>query len=248
MAWSGGKWHNYDHMSRNDATKKTASSPAEDALRSWFQVHPVAELGELRRALGASTRTVFRVLKRVGYHSSFSHAGRYYTLSDIPQFDGRGLWFWEHVGFSSHGTLRSTLVRLVEQSPAGSTHDELQPVVRLRVHDTLRALVAAGQLGRELVEALFVYLSADPKLAKAQLVKRREALAAGAPRPTPLDAARVIDVLLAVIRQPGATAAEIAAGLRGRHLAVSDKQVEELFARYLLGKKTAGSPSTRSKR
>ncbi len=210
---------------------------------------PIAELDDLRRTLGLSTRSVFRVLARAGYLSSFSHAGRYYTLAGIPRFDQQGLWFSGHVGFSQQGTLRSTLVRLVERAPAGSTHDELQAVVRLRVHDTLRSLVGAGLVGREFVEALYVYLARAPATAKAQLAARRALLARQRPSPPlPLDTARVIDVLVAVIRQPRATAAQIAALLSHRGLAVSDEQVETTLAHYSIGKKTARSASKHSRR
>lgn len=241
-------WHNYDYMSRNDARNESASDAAVDALRGWFEIHPVGELDELRQALRLSTRSVFRVLKRADYLSSFSHAGRYYTLAGIPRFDSRGLWFSEHVGFSRHGTLRSTLVHLVERSPAGSSHDELQAIVRLRVHDTLRSLVAASLIGRELVEAIFIYLAADPATAKAQLARRRGALAAGRPLALPLDTARVIDVLVAVIRQPRASASQVAALLRQRGLGVSDAQVEATLDHYGVGKKTARSVSRPSRR
>jgi hypothetical protein len=30
---------------------------------------------------------VFRVLGRIGYHSSYNRAGRYYTIAGIPRFD-----------------------------------------------------------------------------------------------------------------------------------------------------------------
>lgn len=235
-------------MSRKSATRETAGSAAVDVLHKWFRDHPVTQLDDLRRVLRASTRTVFRVLKRAGYHSSFSHAGRYYALATTPRFDDQGLWFCQDVGFSRFGTLRSTLVRLVEQAPAGSTHEDLQRAVHLRVHDTLRSLVSAGLIGRDLVEALFVYLSADRNSAKAQMAKRRELLAVRLPTPPPpLDAARVIEVLLAVIHQPRATADQVAAALRLRGLALSDEQVEATFDHYALGKKTARSPSRRSR-
>jgi hypothetical protein len=236
-------------VSRNHATEATSSDPLVEALQKWFGAHPVAQLDDLRGLLGASTRTVFRALSRAGYCSSFSHAGRYYTLADVPRFDEQGLWFNEHVGFSLHGTLRSTLVHLVEQAPAGSTHEELQATVRLRAHDTLRSLVEARLIGRELVEALFVYLSASPARAGLQLAKRKELLASPlGTSSAPLDVGRLIDVLLAVIHQPAASAAQIALGLRLRGLAVSDEQVETTFGIYALGKKTAPSPSRRSRR
>jgi hypothetical protein len=232
-------------MSLNHA--KPACDTAADALREWFRAHPVAQLDDLCRALHASGRTVFRVLKRVGYRSSFSHAGRYFTLVDVPRFDQRGLWFHEDVGFSREGTLRSTLVRLVVQAPAGATHEELQATVRLRVHDTLRSLAQAGLVVRELVDALFVYLNANPRAARAQRAERRRLFAARSAAPLPpLDPARVIEVLLAVIRQPRATASQVAASLGTRGFAIDEKQVEETFARYELGKKTARSRSRRS--
>ena len=182
--------------------------PAGDAptvLRERFQHHPVAELPELCRALSASGRTVFRVLGRIGYHSSYNHAGRYYTIEGIPRFDEAGLWFHDDIGFSTRGTLRATVEALVQQSASGYTHEELSRLLRIRVHDPLRTLVQAKCLGRERIEALYVYVSARARTARAQLRQRRGSQAtAAAPPPSPsLDAARVIDVLLAVIRAPG---------------------------------------------
>jgi hypothetical protein len=234
--------------SRNHDRKRSGTDlDAADVLRARFKRHPVAQLDELSQALRVSGRTVFRVLERVGYLSSFSHAGRFYTLVGVPTFDEQGLWFHGDVGFSAAGTLRLTLERMVKQAPAGRTHLDLQALVRLRVHDTLRSLVEARRIKRELIEALYVYLDIDAKVAKAQLARRHELLATRAAEP-PLEAARVIEVLLAVIRRPHATAREVAAELRARGLAPTDAQVEAVFTRYELGKKTARSPSRPSPR
>jgi hypothetical protein len=234
--------HKYD--------KRRSPANATEVLRERFQRHPVAGLPELCRALSSSGRTVFRVLGRIGYHSSYNLAGRYYTIEGIPRFDEDGLWFHEDIGFSTRGTLRATVEALVQQSAAGCTHEELSRLLRVRVHDPLRSLVQAGRLGRERVEALYVYVSPSARTARAQLQQRRgsQATAATPPSLPALDAARVIDVLLAVIRAPGARAGDIGTELRQRGLAVSDTQVEELFSRYDLGKKTARSRSRRSPR
>src|SRR5947208_6468017 len=123
------------------------------ALHKLFRTRPVALLSDLRKALQTPSRTtVFRVLSSVGYLASYSHAGRYYTLKRIPQFDPRGLWHYRQIGFSSQRTLRATLVHLVETSPAGQTHEELQDVLLLRVHNTLRLLVRARELQRRLFQ------------------------------------------------------------------------------------------------
>jgi hypothetical protein len=225
------------------------------ALDKLFEHNSVAQLAELRRALGVRSRTtVFFTLKAAGYCTSYSHAGRYYTLARIPCFDAHGLWSHGEVRFSKHGTLRSTVVVQVRHAPAGHTHEELHVILGLRVHDTLRSLVNNGQLGRERVGAVYVYTDTDPERAALQLEQRRRTSTptpvpgAMPTPPPPLDLSRVVDILVALIHGPKDDAATIAARLRLGGLAVTDKQVEAVFGQYGLGKKTARYHSKRSRR
>jgi len=223
------------------------------ALERLFRRKPVVLLDEMSRALDASGRTVYRALDRLGSLTSYSHAGRYYTLRHIPTFDVHGLWFLGDIRFSKHGTLRVTVVVLVCEAPAGRTHEELEVILGLRVHDTLRSLVEAHALGREPVQSVYVYLDPDPERAAAQLEARRRTRPAPTPEPTPsawpaLEAPRVIEVLVAVIHAPRDDARAIAARLRAGGLGVSDAQVDAVFAQYALEKKTAHSRSPRSRR
>ena len=92
--------------------------------------------------------------------------------------------------FSSHGTLRNTVVYLVNKAPAGHTHAELQDRLRLRVYDTLHDLVAAREIACADIERLYLYVSAEQKTAEAQIAARQR-LNAEPPRPGPLpDAGR----------------------------------------------------------
>ena len=220
------------------------------ALDRLFARKPVASLEDLRTALGTESRTtVFRVVSAVGYRTSFSHAGRYYTLERIPKFDAGGLWFYRGIGFSSHGTLRATVVVLVDRSEAGCTHEELQAELKLRLHDTLRNLVEDRLVGRERVEDVYVYVSARPKVARAQIERRRRAVAKIPAAVPALDPARAIDVLVAVIHHPGDDPKAIVTRLAAAGRLVGLEQVEQLFRRYdLPGKKTARSRSRRSPR
>ena len=206
-------------------------------LNQLFRRKRAALLDDLRRALGTTSRTtIFRILKAVGYLSSYTHAGRYYTLHRIPKFDRWGLWAWRGIGFSSHGTLRATSVFLIEQSPAGHTHEELQQRLGLRVHDTLRSLVEDGAISRERFEDVYLYLSADRKKAAVQISARRELhVSLTAQLPDPL---LVIDLLVQVIHHPREDAAAIAGRLRAAGRIVRSDQVEEVFHAYGV-KKTA---------
>jgi len=205
------------------------------ALEQLFQGKHVVLLDDLRNALQTHSRTtIFRVLSSVGYLTSYSHAGRFYTLKDIPKFNDLGLWFWRDVGFSAHGTLRATAVSLVEQAPAGQTHEELQGHLRLRLYDTLRDLVEAKALTRQLWEDVYVYLNTHRGAAAAQWGKRQTLVRYPVePKPIlPLDPARVIDILVDVIHHPKDDIKATARRLNASGLAVRSEQIEAVFANY----------------
>ena len=219
------------------------------ALKNLFQCKRVVLLDDLRSALQTPSRTtIFRVLSSVGYLTSYSHAGRFYTLKDIPKFNDLGIWFYHHIGFSAHGTLRTTAVFLVNQAPAGQTHEDLQGQLRLRLHDTLRDLVQAKALTRQLWQDVYVYLNADREAGAAQWAKR-QTLSRRPIEPTPalpLDPVRVIDVLVGVIHHPKDDAKAITARLSARGRPVALEQVEAIFSSYGL-KKTARPRLRRSR-
>lgn len=217
-----------------------------------LRVRRVADMMMIQAQVGPrSRRSVFRDLKRLGYRTSFTHNGRYYTLEDIPRFDPQGLWFYEDMGFSRSGTLKQTVAELVPQAPEGRTHGELAALLRVRVHNTLLDLVESGALGRRIVEGVgeFVYLSPDPTRADQQIARRVELLherALGALPP----AGTVLAILAETVR---ASRVEVPPELVVRRLAarglrVSREEVERVFEHHNLlgGKKNAAPPPTSS--
>lgn len=117
-------------------------------------------MDDIRTALGTSVKmTVFRKLKTMGYRSSYSHAGKYYTTNDIAQFNETGLWSYNRVHFSIDGTLVKTLYRLVETSPQGYFASELQDLLKVRIHDPLFKLYLQKKIRRHQIGSAFLYLS-----------------------------------------------------------------------------------------
>ena len=151
------------------------------------------------------------------------------------------LWHYRQIGFSSQRTLRATLVHLVETSPAGQTHEELQEVLLLRVHNTLRLLVRARELQRKLFQDVYVYLSAKPKPASRQWAERQKL--APPPAPKELHLARVIDVLVDLLHHPEDDARAVCQRLRAGGHPVTPEQIETIWAHYHLKK----TPHVRSR-
>lgn len=218
------------------------------ALEELYRTKRVAPLDDLREALHTQSRTtIFRVLSAAGYRTSYSHAGRYYTLKRIPKFDSHGIWLHRGIGFSLQGTLRATVTHLVEKSPAGQTHSELQDLLQLRVHDTLRLLIEDHALTRKQFQDAYLYLSSKPKRASAQWARRQQLAAAAVPEE--LEPSRVIDVLVDVVRHPSDDASAVSRRLRALGHSVTAEQVEAVLTRYDLNlKKTARFRSWRWKR
>jgi hypothetical protein len=189
-----------------------------------------------KAAHGRSRRSLFRDLAFLGYLTSFTHAGRYYTLADIPQFDDHGLWFHKSIGFSRAGTLKKALVKLIEAAEAGYTHRELKALLHIRVHNTLLSLVHEERINREYIEKLYVYVCIKTKRADEQMTRRREWLEAQvAVAPVAkLPIITVIEVLLELIRAGKVLIAPVVVveRLRVRGIPITMDEVEQIFARY----------------
>ena len=121
----------------------------DSKVRKWLTNNKIATLDQLREAAGTASRmTTIRSLDRVGYFSSYSHRGSFYTLRQTPSFDAVGLWAFEGVGFSRFGNLLSTARTLVEGSDAGYTAAELEIVLQVEAKHALLELVRRGEIAR----------------------------------------------------------------------------------------------------
>ena len=224
-----------------------------EALRRLTRRSAVFDLETLFRLLGTRSRmTVFRRLRQLGYHSSYTHAGRYYTLCDIPRFDEHGLWFHREIGFSRAGTLKRTVALLVEQTPDGRTHEELAQLLRVRVHNTLLDLLRQGLIGRERLQSVFLYVSADRATAAAQVAARKELVSALAEMLRVATDEEVVEVLVEALRAAPEIPAPVVVAERlvARGVRLEPHHVEQVYEAHglLPGKKTARPSSRRSRR
>ncbi len=144
-------------------------------LRKLLLKQRIATIEELKAVLGTGTDlTVLRKLKELKYYTSYSHRGRYYTLEEIARFDELGLWSFDVVRFSRHGTLIRTVEVLVETSEAGYFTFELESILKVSVKDALRKLYEENRLHREKVGNRWLYCSKDPHRLKKQLEYRAD--------------------------------------------------------------------------
>jgi hypothetical protein len=145
------------------------------SLRSFLKINVVATMIQLKQALGTSVdMTVYRKLRRLSYHSSYSHNGKFYTLDELAQFDKHGLWVYGEARFSKYGTLVQTAKTLIDRAATGYTPRELHAVVGVNVKETLLQLFRQRLVHREEIAGRFVYFASSPQQQRVQHLSRLE--------------------------------------------------------------------------
>ncbi|HAM51274.1 MAG TPA: hypothetical protein DCP92_11520 [Nitrospiraceae bacterium] len=115
---------------------------------------------EIKEALGSPVKmTVVRKLRSLSYLTSYSHAGKYYTLEAIPRYDDYGLWSCDGILFSRNGSLIDTTKQLVDSSDAGHFASELKEILKVRVKEALLNLYTHKRVLREQLSGEYLYLS-----------------------------------------------------------------------------------------
>jgi len=136
------------------------SKLSSEALVKLFYQNKVLQYVDIKDALGTQVKmTVFRKLKTIGYRSSYSHAGKYYTLKEIAQYDSDGLWSFGQIHFSKFGNLLNTIEAFVLSSNNGYFASELNQLLHVEVHDSLLNLFKKKRLLRQQIGGEYLYLS-----------------------------------------------------------------------------------------
>lgn len=195
-----------------------------ERISTLFIQEPCWKIEPLASELSYSVPSVRRFLAEVGYLSSFSHNGAWYTLRSIPRFGEDGLWFHKDIGFSRAGSLTKTLVDLVTRSSAGMTAEQLGTKLRCRCHSVLVQLCRQGRLQRHKIGSSHVYLAIDPHIAAVQ---RQSVESLSQPQ---LPAEIAVLILVELIRNPDSDFEQLVQAINcKRGITLHAVQIEKLF-------------------
>lgn len=213
------------------------------AMRKLVQRKHAVTMPSLQCVLKTSSRvSVFRRLREIGYHSSYTHAGRYYTFAQEPEFDEHGLWFYRDIGFSRAGTLKKTVIEKVEGSENGQTHNELQNLLRVRVYNALGELYRCGNIRRETLGRVYLYVSADLTRGAEQFKERLKYQAALAEMFRVVTDEEMVEILAEALRVSPMIPMpeEVSMRLMGRGYHIEPRLVMQAYEAHGLegGKKT----------
>jgi hypothetical protein len=165
-------------------------------LKMLFAEVKIATLPQLKAALGTSVdMTVFRKLRELSYCTSYSHRGRYYTLTEIAEFDERGLWFYQSVCFSQYGRLLETAKFFITHAEAGYSTHELDHILQVTTQEPLLCLLRQGAVYRTKLATAYIYFAVEPRIRRRQILLRKDWVATVAPDATRLATIRFWSLL-----------------------------------------------------
>lgn len=136
-----------------------------------FRQDKIMTIEQLVRLLQCSPMTVRRRLKKWETFTSINQNGRYYTLPEIPEFDGNGLWKHQSVLFSKYGNLRQTIIALIKRAQTGLSAADISTIIDIPSSSSYFSQIKnSGGIKREKHQGRFIYFSDVP--AKYQRQKR----------------------------------------------------------------------------
>jgi len=166
------KWninHNYNIIMRKP-------NPKLAQLKLEFHSNSILTMTDIKQILGTKVNmTAYRILSKLSYLSSYSHAGKYYTLPEIAQFDEHGIWEYSQVYFSQFNTLKDSMLHVLKQSTSGYSASELQELFKIPVYNTVLNLYNKQQVKREQIGNEYIYFSVS-KYDRQFQQRRSEAL------------------------------------------------------------------------
>jgi hypothetical protein len=209
---------------------------ALNVMKDLFNKKQVVDMSQLRSALNNISRvSVFRYLQKMDYLTSYTHNGKYYTLSLIAQFDSDGLWHYGDIGFSSSGTLIDTLAHVIIESESGKTNAELEAYCTTRVQDALRTLLNKKRIMRIKPANRNLYVSPDPIVSEQQ-TKKRTAVGGRKRLPDWIIAEILVETIRSCPISPSIH--EVTRRLSKRGSLITQEQVRQVFEENELEKKT----------
>ena len=144
----------------------------EHDILEEFRKKKIMTIEDLRPLLQSSTITVRRRLKKWSTLTSINQNGRYYTLPEIPDFDGNGLWKYQLALFSRHGNLRQAIIELIKRSETGLSAADLSRIIEIPSNSSyFSQLQRSVEITREKHQGRFVYFAAAPAEYKQQKSK-----------------------------------------------------------------------------
>lgn len=208
-------------------------------IENQFIEKKVLTLQYLSRYFNVSVRTIQRMISPLDTIRSYDHNGRYFSLEKLARFNSMGIWEYNSIHFSRFGTLKNTLVAIINKSNQGMDASQIKDVLGMDTRSFLFQYKNVSGIKREKVGSHYVYFSSEPEQFSRQLSNRKQGLVSLAQ--APLEGIAAISVLVETIKHPDFTFEQLSKHLGKQGIKIKPGTIEDFFVFYGIEKKTPDS-------
>ena len=208
-------------------------------IENHFVEKKVLTLQDLSEYFNVSVRTIQRIISPLDTIKSYDHNGRYFSLEKLAHFDSVGIWKHKDIHFSKYGTLKNTLVAIINNSSEGMDASQIKEALDLDTRSFLFQYKDVSGIRREKVGKHYVYFSSDQKRFLQQLSNRKKAMESSAR--APLEGTPAICVLVETIKYPHFSFEQLSQHLSKQGIKIKPEVMRDFFIFYGIEKKTPGS-------
>lgn len=208
-------------------------------IEDHFIENKVLTLQNLSRYLSVSVRTIQRMIRPLDTIRSYDHNGRYFSLEKLARFNSMGIWEYKNIHFSKFGTLKNTLVAIINNSSQGMDTTQIKDALGVDTRSFLFQYKDISGIKREKIGDHYVYFSSEQEKFSRQLSNRKQGLAS--PTQPPLEGTAAISVLVATIKHPDFTFEQLSRHLSKQGIKIKPELVQNFFIFHGIEKKTPGS-------
>jgi len=209
------------------------------SIEDHFIEKNVLTLQNLSQYFHVSVRTVQRMIGPLDTIRSYDHNGRYFSLEKLARFNSMGIWEYNNIHFSRFGTLKTTLVAIINNSSQGMDASQIKDALGMDTRSFLFQYKDVSGIKREKVGSHYVYFSSEPGQFSRQLSNRKQGLVSISQ--APLEGTAAISVLVETIKHPDFTFDQLSKHLSKQGIKIKPVIIEDFFVFYGIEKKTPDS-------
>lgn len=209
------------------------------SIENHFIKKHVLTLQNLSAYFNVSVRTIQRMITPLGTIRSYDHNGRFFSLEKLASFNSMGIWEYKNIHFSKFGTLKNTLVAIINNSSQGMDASQIKDALGLDTRSFLFQYKDISGIKREKVGSHYVYFSSEPGRFLHQLSNRKQGLLS--PAQAPLEGTAAISVLVETLKYPDFTFDRLSMHLAKQGIKIKPETIKDFFVFHGIEKKTPGS-------
>jgi len=204
-----------------------------ESVENHFIEKNVLTLQNLSQVLSVSVSKVQRLISPMDTIRSYDKNGRYFSLEKLARFNSMGIWEYNNIHFSRFGTLKNTLLSVINNSIQGMNASQIKDVMGMETRNFLFQYKDVSGIKREKVGSHYVYFSSGPGRFSRQLSNRKQGLASMAP----LEGTAAISVLVETIKYPDFTFEQLSKHLGKQGIKIKPAIIEDFLLFYGIEKK-----------